>query len=113
MRFTGTFVEESLKDKRLLEQLEIISNHISSVENSEDKWHLYKVNIEEAVIDELSRQLKTEKWYMHFWNGDDVIAVFPSKIFYFKHSDRSTWDDAIEYGKSLGIPEDQLDFVIE
>lgn len=50
---------------------------------------------------------------MHFWNADDVIAVFSNKLFRFKHSDKSTWNEAIEYGKSLGIPKEQLDFVIE
>jgi hypothetical protein len=28
-------------------------------------------------------------------------------------SDKSTWNDATEYGKSLGIPKEQLDFLID
>lgn len=50
---------------------------------------------------------------MHFWNGNQVIAVFPGKVYKFQHSNKSTWKDAVEYGKSIGIPEEQLDFIIE
>lgn len=113
MTYTGTIIEESIKDNRLLNQLEIVGVHISSDENPDDRWHLYKVKIDEDKISKLSEQLRPEKWYMHFWNGDLVIAVFPNKIFRFNHSDKSTWAEAIEYGKSLGIPEEQLDFITE
>ena len=50
---------------------------------------------------------------MHFWNGDDIIAVFPGKTFRMQHSDQSAWTEAIEYGKSINIPEEQLDFIVE
>ena len=113
MHFTGTIVEESLKDIRFLNQTKVIGMRISPEENSENVWHLYKVSIEEAAILELSRQLKSEQWYAHFWDGDTIVAVFPGKTFQFKYSDRSTWSDAIKYGKSLNIPEVQLDFIIE
>lgn len=108
MTYTGTIIEESIKDNRLLNQHEIVGVHISSDENPDDRWHLY-----EAEITRLSNQHKPEKWYIHFWDGDAVIAVFPNKVFRFKHSEKSTWAEAIEYGKSLGISEEQLDFIIE
>ena len=50
---------------------------------------------------------------MHFWQDNDVIAVFPDAIFRFKHSDKSTWKPAVEHGLSIKIPEEQLDFVID
>ena len=51
---------------------------------------------------------------MHFWEPgkDEVLVVFKSKTFDIKHSDKSTWSEAMAYGKSIGIPEEQLDFVI-
>lgn len=113
MKYTGTIVEESLKDNRFMNTLDIIDVRISSAENPVDRWHLYKVEIDKADIDALSGQLKSEKWYMHFWNGDGVIAVFPNKVYEFQYSDKSTWKDAVEYGRSIGIPEGQLDFVIK
>ena len=113
MKYIGTIVEESLKDNRYINQLNVVGVRISSAEIPADRWHLYKVEIDEADVDDLSSQLKQEKWYMHFWNGDQVIAVFPGKVYKFQHSNKSTWKDAVEYGKSIGIPEEQLDFIIE
>ena len=51
---------------------------------------------------------------MHFWNEteDKIIAVFKNKIFIIEAKDQSTWQQAIEYGHSLGIPSEQLDFLI-
>lgn len=109
----GTVVEESLEDNRLLNELEIIGFRISKDENPQDRWHLYKVKVSRDDIEKLSKNINAGKWYMHFWEGSDITAVFKNKIFEFNYSDKSTWKDAIEYGKSLGIPEEQLDFLIE
>lgn len=111
--YEGTIVEESLKDNRFLNSLNIQNVRISNADNPADRWHLYKVLIYESQLSQLSKELKLEKWYMHFWNGDDVVAVFPDKTYSFKHSDKSTWDDAIKHGLLLGIPLEQLDFIIE
>jgi hypothetical protein len=113
MKYEGTIVEESLLDSRFVNNLEILGVHISSAEIPADRWHLYKVRVGEEDIESLTKQLKPEHWYMHFWNGDDIIAVFPRKTFRFKHSDKSTWQPAIEYGKSISIPEEQLDFLVD
>lgn len=50
---------------------------------------------------------------MNFWvlDGDEMKVVYKNKIFDLKISDKSTWDDALTYGRSIGIPEEQLDFI--
>jgi len=113
MPYEGTIVEEGLKDNRILNDLQIVNVRISAAEAPEDRWHLYKVLVSEGDIEFLATQLKPELWYMHFWHEDDVVAVFPNKTFRFKHSDKSTWLPAVEYGKSIGIPTEQLDFVVD
>ena len=50
---------------------------------------------------------------MHFWKDRDVIAIFKDKKFEFNYDDKSTWKDVVNYGLSLGIPKEQLDFLIE
>jgi hypothetical protein len=50
---------------------------------------------------------------MHFWDGRDVIAIFKNKVFEFNYDDKSTWSEAVDYGRSQGIPDEQLDFIIE
>jgi len=109
----GTVVEESLKDSRFINKLDVKSVQISDSEKPQDRWHLYKVDASEAQIKELANQLKPEKWYAHFWDNQDILAVFPGKTFKFSRADRSTWKPAIEYGKSIGIPIEQLDFLID
>ena len=113
-KYVGTIIEESLMDNRVLNGLKIISFRISGDERPSDRWHLYKVEIAEDDIEKLSQYIKQGTWYMHFWDEDkNVIAVFKDKIFRFKYNDKKTWEEAVMYGLSLGIPVEQLDFVIE
>ena len=113
MSYKGTIVEESLVDNQLLNNFKINKIRISSAENPEDRWHLYEVEATPEQIDELAAQLRPTGWYTHFWQGDDVTVVFPNKKFEIKYSDPSTWNDAITYGESIGIPIEQLDFKID
>lgn len=49
---------------------------------------------------------------MHFWQDRDVIVVFRDKMFEVNFDDKETWKDAVAYGLSVGVPEEQLDFLI-
>jgi hypothetical protein len=49
-------------------------------------------------------------FYFHFYREGELIVVFKDRIFR-TEPDRSLWEDMLKYGKSLGIPEHQLDFV--
>ena len=42
-----------------------------------------------------------------------MTILFKGKRFEIKFSDKSTWKDAVNYGLSIGIPAEQLDFAIE
>ena len=96
INYKGTIVEESLEDNRILNDIDIIDFRISKDENPADRWHLYTVSVGKDDIKKISEYIKPGKWYMHFWKGDDVVAVFKDKIFEFKHSDKSTWLDAVD-----------------
>jgi hypothetical protein len=109
--FKGAIVEESLMDNRILNDFKIIGFRISKDENPVDRWHIYTVLVSPEEIDRLSKNIKP-KWYMHFWKGRDVVAVFKDKKFEFNYDDKSSWAPAIEHGLSLGIPKEQLDFII-
>ena len=113
MSYKGTIVEESLLDNRLINSFKINKVRISDAEQQEDRWHLYEVEATLEQINELASQLKSTGWYTHFWQGDDMIVVFPGKKFEIQRSDQSTWQDAVTYGESIGIPTEQLDFRID
>lgn len=110
--YKGIIVEESLSDNRILNDLEIIKVEISKEENPQDRWHLYTVKVSKEDIDKLAKNIKL-KWYMHFWKGRKVIAIFKNKKFEFDYDNKSEWIPVIDYGLSLGIPKEQLDFPID
>lgn len=76
----------------------------------------------------MSTNLKKE-WYITFHNAERVIIVFREKIFDLsgkginptyqkkidvsKSEDEVKWNEMIAYAKSLGIPDEQCDFLPE
>jgi len=71
--------------------------------------HLYWVSATDKQIETLTSQIRSG-WYAHFWKGRKLLVVFRGKKFALESRDKSTWKEAVEYGKSVGIPEEQLDF---
>lgn len=110
--YKGTIIEESLIDERALNDFKVVKYKVTGEDDPSLRWHLFTVEANKEQIEKLANNLKSEKWYAHFWSEDDIIAIYPNKIFTFKYSDKNTWKDAVEYGKSLDIPVDQLVFEI-
>ena len=77
MTYKGTIVEESLLDNRLINSFKVRNILISNADKPEDRWHLYEVEATIDQINSLAAQLKPTGWYTHFWQGDDVVVVFP------------------------------------
>ncbi|MFA6476465.1 MAG: hypothetical protein WCV68_03585 [Candidatus Paceibacterota bacterium] len=105
----GTIVENSLSDKEILNHLKIEKTY-----NSED-WILHDVWVEENQVAGLAKSLDSGPWYIHLWEPgkDEIIVIFKDKTFIIKQSDKSTWSETIAYGQSIGIPEEQLDFIVK
>jgi hypothetical protein len=83
-------------------------------DNSDGIWHCYIVEVLREEMEKLQSLLKREGgWYMHFWKNRDVIIVFRDRLFKIDYDDKSTWKDAVEYGRLIGVPDEQLDFLIE
>ena len=108
-KYQGTIVENSLADTSVLSQLKVLKSWSSG------KWKLHRVTATKEQVRSIGTFLADGPWYIHFWadNREDVVVVFKEKIFFIKHSDKSTWKEAVSYGKLLGIPEEQLDFLID
>ncbi|MEI6660081.1 MAG: hypothetical protein WCK91_01505 [bacterium] len=104
-----TIIENSLADKEILKKVQIVKSRQSG------SWVLHDALVTEDQIPELSKSLDVGPWYIHLWKSgcDDVKVIFKDKIFDIKFSDKSTWEEAVNYGRSLNIPEAQLDFPID
>ena len=98
-----------MSDKSILDRVKIEKTYQS------DDWTLDDIFIAEHQIVEFPKYIDNGPWYVHFWKpgADNVRVVFKNRIFNIKFSDKSTWTDAVAYGKSIGIPEEQLVFTIE
>jgi len=109
--YIGIIVEESLDDNRILNNLDFRKLQITVNENPSDRWHMYEVNVSKNEIEELSKHI-IGNWYMHFWKGTQIIAVFKGKAFEFNYEKKDTWNEVLKYSRSINIPEEQLDFPI-
>ncbi len=72
----------------------------------------HHVSLRADRISEFSSQIADGPWYARFWQPgtDDAQVVFKDKVFNITVSDTASWQDAISYATSLGIPKEQLDF---
>ncbi|MDO8548094.1 MAG: hypothetical protein Q7R71_00255 [bacterium] len=99
--FKGIIVDSSLNDKSILEKVKIEKTYQSG------DWTLHDVLVGKNQVSDLPKYLADGPWYINLWEPgkDDVKVVFKNKVFDIKFSDKSTWVDAVAYGKSIGIPE--------
>lgn len=107
--YHAIIVDESLKDKSVLDRLKIIGT-------KKGGWTLYKIEVPhkdfEKTIQLIHSSLDNGEWYFHFYNNDGskLVIVYKDKTF-FTNNDKDNWEDAIEHGIGLSIPKEQLDFV--
>ena len=108
--YHAIIVEQSLKNKDILNNLDIIGT------KNDSGWTMYKVAIKDDDVDNLVNTIQSnmednQGWYTHLYNedGTSLVVIYKDKAFYMS-SDPKTWDEAVAYGKDLNIPEEQLDF---
>ncbi|MEV0218834.1 hypothetical protein [Streptomyces sp. NPDC050704] len=49
-------------------------------------------------------------WYVDFHTADEVFVVFADRVFRYARGDAEGRAAAVEYGRSVGVPESQLDW---
>lgn len=113
----GVVISEGLEEPSLINTFDVFDARISRDERDigeglKSRWHLYWVRAEYFQIERLKRTIK-RGWYAHFWKDKTTVVIFRGKKFELVSNDRSTWKAAVDYGKGVGIPEDELDFPTE
>jgi hypothetical protein len=78
-------------------------------------WTFMDFDAPDEMADALSAALATalEKevgWYADFAAGDDHVVVFANRIFRYRRGDRAGREAAQAHGRSVGVPEHQLDW---
>lgn len=118
MKYTGTIIAESLISDSILNFVEVKSRDTAElVDALPDQPKEINIIVFEvvdemagAIADELSRTLKSGHWYADVSHEFDKFVVFPNKIFRFTPKEVDKRQKALDYAKSLGIPESQIDF---
>lgn len=118
--YKGTIIEESLENKDVLKNVNIISTKVEEVTEEHKtpwikQWTLDTVEISENQADfiaqELSQSLDSKhNWYADFKNDNFHYIIFRNKVFKVDRLDKEQYNKVVKYGISLGIPDYQLDF---
>ena len=120
MEYKGVIIEESLEKKDILGRIKILSTKVEQVVDKHKtpwlkQWTLHTVEVPEeqadAVAKELSESLDSKhNWYADFKNETIHFIIFKNKVFKVDRISKKQYDEAKEYGISLGIPPYQVDF---
>jgi hypothetical protein len=120
--FEGIVIEESLTNPEVLKRLQVVSTRVSKVTPDHrtpwlTQWTLHTVTAlpdeVASIADELSRALDSahpSSWYADFKSDSLHYIVFPSKVFVIDRNDANQYRHATEYGISIGITAQQVDF---
>ena len=122
MNYQGVIIEESLADKAILEKVRIVSTKVELVSTKHQtpwlsKWTLHTVEISEALAQEIAEEISRvldythgTSWYADFKNDKNHYIIFQNKIFLIDRQSKTQYDEAKQYGLSLGIPDYQANF---
>jgi len=121
MQLNGVIIAESLTDNSVLSDVVIISTKVEPVTKKHEtpwinQWTTHTVEVPEEkaaeVANKISKALdKDHDWYADFKNDTEHFVIYAGKVFHITdRSDKKQYDEATEYGISIGIPDYQLDF---
>ena len=120
--YQGVIIEESLKNKKVLKKIKIISTKVEPITDEHktpwlSQWALHTVEIPDNEAKEIAEEISKSfdrghggSWYADFKNDTHHYIIFRDKIFYIDQKSKKQYDEAKRYGISLGIPEYQVDF---
>jgi len=102
--YKGIVIKESLINPNILSDFKTFKTVV------DDDWHLLWVEVDDKGLETIKNNLIDPSWYAHFASGNTGFVIFKDKTFEMNIDDRQTWLDAKKHGKSVGIPDEQLDF---
>ncbi len=118
--YKGVIIEESLENKQILKKLKIVKTEVEQATKEHktpwvNQWTLHTIEVPERqvkeIADEISKCLDSEhSWYADFKYEKYHYIIFYDKVFFIDKNSKVQYDEAKNYGISLGIPEYQVDF---
>jgi hypothetical protein len=105
--YKGIIVQESLDDSSILKSAQILTTQKTP------RGNVHTVLISKNQIDALPEYMKKGSYYAHFWHGSEILVVFKEETFKLVSNKPDTWEEAINQAIVSGIPEEEIDFVID
>jgi hypothetical protein len=105
--FHGILVDMAFIDRRYPETFPVFAKRKSG------DWCLYGIEVPRSDLENTIKSIQTnmradENFYSHLYNDDVVIVIFKTDVFRVTpHT--SSWGEVLNYGRTLGIPVEQLD----
>jgi hypothetical protein len=116
----GALITESLKTNTTLEDLNIVVRKLvrsqpkNTTTGQPKTWTVLYFEAEdsatEALAAALSGAIDQPSWYADFATEDETFVVFSGRVFRYSRGDENGRDEAADFGRSLGVPESQLDW---
>ncbi|MFJ2158199.1 hypothetical protein [Streptomyces sp. NPDC087856] len=80
-------------------------------------WTLLEFSAEESAVQRLADQLasclaSSGGWYTDFHTADETFVIFANKVFRYPRGQAEARSEAQHYGRSVGVPEPQLDWQV-
>lgn len=118
--YRGMLILESLKPGATLTNLPLVVHKLTRqrVTNaSPDQpptWSLLEFDLDDhhavPLAEALQQALDQPGWYADFHNTHETFVVFPDRTFRYPRGDQTTRAQAQSHGRTLAIPEPQLDW---
>jgi hypothetical protein len=123
MTTTGTLIAESLRTGTSVEGValtmtKVARSRLGDVDAGQPLlWTFIEFEIADGDADQLAQVLERSLepqggWYCDFRNERETFVVFAARTFRYRRGDEVGRAAASDYGRSIGVPETQLDWPI-
>jgi hypothetical protein len=120
--FKGVVIEESLADKSVLKRFPILETEAEQVTERFGTpwlttWTLHTIEVPESEIANFAKEVQAaidgarHNWYADFKTDKEHYIIFKDKIFFIDRTKREQYQEASDYGVSIGVPAHQVNFV--
>jgi hypothetical protein len=120
--FSGALILESMRVDTRLQDLNLVVREIyrfrpeSTTADQPDTWSVLEFEVSDndapQVAEAFASILSQPGWYIDFRSPTETFVVFPGRVFRYARGDAASRAEALSHGRSVGVPETQLDWPV-
>jgi hypothetical protein len=123
MVMVGTVIAESLRAGAVIEGISLVTTRLARADAGNVEagqpltWTFIEFEVADGDAELLAHALEGALqrhggWYCDFRSDDETFVVFADRTFRYPRGDRGGRAEVIEYARSVGLPEEQLDWPV-